>query len=172
VIEQRAVPDSMRWGRHIHSLRDLINHHARDEAWVPDVLDGRTAEEVGARHDGDLLGSDPGGSFARLVAIGVEAVERFSDLNRVVHLSYGDFPAHEYLLHVTIFRGLGAYDIAKLTGTDSALPAEVADDLVELVAPHAEALRAMGVFGPEIELAAGASAQDRLLALTGRDPAL
>src|SRR6266702_3481531 len=36
-------------------LRRIINYHAYDDAWVPDVLAGKTMAEVGSRHDGDLL---------------------------------------------------------------------------------------------------------------------
>ncbi|MCU1425874.1 MAG: hypothetical protein JWM51_2165, partial [Microbacteriaceae bacterium] len=41
------------------TLRDLVAYHAFDEAWVPDVLAGRSADEVGDRYAGDLLGDDP-----------------------------------------------------------------------------------------------------------------
>ncbi len=30
------------------SLREVINYHAYDDAWVPDMLAGRTMEEAGA----------------------------------------------------------------------------------------------------------------------------
>jgi hypothetical protein len=45
------------------SLRDIVNYHAYDSAWVPDVLAGKTMAEVGAAYDGDLLGTDPKGSY-------------------------------------------------------------------------------------------------------------
>jgi hypothetical protein len=39
------------------SLRTLVNHHAYDDAWVPDMLAGRTMADAGAdTFDGDLLG--------------------------------------------------------------------------------------------------------------------
>ena len=50
------------------TLRQVINYHAYDDAWVPDVLAGKTIEEVGAAHDGDLLGDEPKAAFARIVA--------------------------------------------------------------------------------------------------------
>ncbi|MBO0879637.1 MAG: hypothetical protein J2P17_04555, partial [Mycobacterium sp.] len=30
------------------TLREIINYHAYDDAWVPDMLAGRTMQEVGA----------------------------------------------------------------------------------------------------------------------------
>ena len=55
-------------------LRRIINYHAYDDAWVPDVLAGRTMAEVGSRHDGDLLGADPKTAFRAIAERAVEAV--------------------------------------------------------------------------------------------------
>src|SRR2546425_1609916 len=104
----REVPPSMRFLDGLRTVRDVINHHARDDAWVPDTLAGRTIAEVGDRWDGDLLGADPAAGYAKLAAVATAAVSAFTDFDRVVHLSYGDFPAHVYLLHITIFRGFQA----------------------------------------------------------------
>jgi uncharacterized protein (TIGR03086 family) len=163
-----ALPEAMRWRDGLRSLRDLIAHYARDEAWVPDVLAGLTADEVGTRYDGDLLASDPKAAYAALVDGSIAAVEAADDLERTVHLSYGDFSARDYLLHVTIFRGLGAYDVAVLAAVDPSLPDALVRDLHDLISPHADALREMGVFGPEVAVPADAPLVDRLLGLTGR----
>jgi hypothetical protein len=40
-----VVPDDMTRTPGI-TLRELINYHAYDDAWVPDVLAGRTFEEA------------------------------------------------------------------------------------------------------------------------------
>jgi hypothetical protein len=159
-----VVPDELRWRDSIRTLRDLVAHHAYDDAWVPDVLAGRTLDEVGGSHDGAL----PVG----LTETAVSAVTRSYDPARVVHLSYGAFPASEYLLHATVFRGLGAYDVAQLIGDHAPLPDVLVDDLLALISPHADALRAMGVFGPAIAVPADATPLARLLGLTGRASAL
>jgi uncharacterized protein (TIGR03086 family) len=164
------VPAELRWRDAIRTLRDLVAHHARDDAWVPEVLAGRTLAEVGARYDGDLLGNDPARSVGGLVETAIAAVATVDDLSRIVHVSYGELTTAEYLLHTTIFRGFGAYDVAQLTGIDGALPTALVRDLDALIAPRADALRELGVFGPAIVLPAGASAELRLLALTGRAP--
>ncbi|HEV2783829.1 MAG TPA: TIGR03086 family metal-binding protein [Actinophytocola sp.] len=167
---EREVPDAMRWRAGTRVLRDVVNHHAYDDIWVPDVLAGRTPAEVGDRYEGDLLGDDPRRSFARIVDTAVAAVREFEDLDKIVHLSYGDFPARVYLLHITIFRGFGAYDIARFAGMDTELPAPLVRGLWDMIEPEADELRAIGVFGPKITVPDDASPQDRLLALSGRDP--
>lgn len=153
------------------TLREIVNYHAYDDAWVPEMLAGRTMGEVGKdRFQGDLLGDDPKASFAALVAKACAAVQELNDLQRTVHCSYGDFPAQEYLRHITGFRGLRANDIAKAIGVDPTLPDELVKGLWEQMAPDAEELRAIGVFGPKVDVPESASLQDRLLGLTGRQP--
>ena len=107
------VPPEIAPRRPGSTLRTIINYHAYDDAWVPDVLAGRTIEEVGAKWDGDLLGDHPKLNFASIVETAVIAVRDFDDLERIVHLTYGDYPAREYLKHVTSFRGLRSWDLAR-----------------------------------------------------------
>ena len=153
------------------TLRRVINYHAYDDAWVPDILTGATIDEAGTdKYDGDLLGDDPKASFAALVEAACAAVEQLDDPERTTHLTYGEFSAREYLTHITTFRGLRAYDIAKVVGGDTQLPPALVRGLWEMLEPHAEEWRAMGVFGPRVDVPDDASAQDKLLGLTGRHP--
>lgn len=152
------------------SLRDLLAYHAFDSAWVPDVLAGRTIAEVGDKYDGDLLGSNPRASYRAYSERAAAAVEELTDLDTMVHLSYGDFPAREYLKHVTSFRGFRAYEIARRIGADTALPDDLVQGMWEEIEPDADTWRQMGVFGPAVEVPTDAPLQDRLLGLAGRDP--
>src|ERR1700687_5019666 len=54
-------PDfAMRQTDTLPTLREIINYHAHDDAWVPDMLAGRSIEESGhEKFSGDLLGADP-----------------------------------------------------------------------------------------------------------------
>ncbi|MBC8077142.1 MAG: hypothetical protein H7Y32_13785 [Chloroflexales bacterium] len=155
------------------TLREVINYHAYDDAWVPDMLAGRTMAEVGNdAFKGDLLGDNPKASFAGIVAKACAAAEALpeKDLDRTAHCSYGDFPVREYLVQITSFRALRAHDIAKVIGANTALPADLVQDVWDQLSPRAEEWRAIGVFGPMVEVPADAPLQHRLLALTGRQP--
>jgi uncharacterized protein (TIGR03086 family) len=152
------------------TLREVINSHAYDDSWVPDTLAGKTIEEVGSKYDGDLLGADPKATWHRITERSEEAVRACDDLDRTVHLTYGDFPAREYLKHITSFRGLQAWDLAHAIGADDRLPDELVQGMWDEFAPEAEAWRGLGVFGPEVPVPADAPLQDRLLGLTGRQP--
>ncbi|MCU1409032.1 MAG: hypothetical protein JWM23_1112 [Microbacteriaceae bacterium] len=166
--DQFAIPAPAEWTQAQDPvLRDIIAAHAHDEAWVPDVLAGRTAEEVGDRYAGDLLGDDPIASYDRLNDVATEAVRSDLDPETIVHLSYGDFPLAEYLQHVSIYRGFQAWSIAKLIGLDYHLPASLVDQLWEQILPQADDWRAMGVFGPEVEVPADADRETQLLGKTG-----
>lgn len=165
-----TVPDDMSWHPGPHTLHDIINYHAYDEAWVPDVLAGKTAAEVGTQYDGDLLGDDPMANYGKYVELAQAAVGGFSAPEQIVHLSYGDYSADDYLTHISLFRGLRVYDIAKLIGADLTMPEALVAGLWAIVEPQAEELRKMGVFGPAVEVPADAPLQDRLLGLTGRMP--
>lgn len=151
------------------SLRQIINYHAYDDAWVPDVLSGKSIEDVGDKYDGDQLGDNPAASYKALAELAQSAAEK-ADPGRVVHLSYGDFMTKDYLKHITSFRTLRAYDIAKFIGIDPTLPTALVQGFWDELVQDVEEWRKMGVFGPEIEVSTTADLQSRLLGITGRDP--
>jgi uncharacterized protein (TIGR03086 family) len=153
------------------SLRALINYHAYDDAWVPDMLAGRTMEEAGAdSFDGDLLGGDPVASFEAIVGLACAAAGAVRDLDAVAHLSFGDYTMREYFWQINQFRALRAHDIARVAGVDPALPPELVQGIWDEVSPHAEEWRAMGVFPAAVPVPEDAPLLDRLLGLTGRTP--
>lgn len=163
-----VVPTGMT--RRPATLREVINYHAYDSAWVPDTLAGKTVEEVGTAHDGDLLGDNPKERYGEISETAIAAVRGLTDLDRTVHLSYGDYPAREYLKHITSFRGFRVYDLAKLIGVDTTMPADLVQGMWDELGPSMEEWRQMGLFGPAVEVPQDATLQDRLLGLSGRNP--
>ncbi len=164
-------PTFARRGQSTVTLREIVNYHAYDDAWVPDMLSGRTMEEAGrTKFDGDLLGDDPKGRFAAIVEAACAAASGLDDLDRTVHCSFGDFTAREYFWQINGFRGLRAHDIARVIGVDSTLPDALAQGLWEEISPHAEEWRAIGIFGPAVAVPDSANQQAKLLGLTGRTP--
>jgi uncharacterized protein (TIGR03086 family) len=155
----------------VPTLRTIIGYHASDDAWVPDMLAGRTMDEGGKdKFSGDLLGDNPKAAFAAIVDTAVAAAEGLDDLERTVHCSFGDFKAREYLWQINSFRGLRAWDIAKVIGIDPTLPDELVHGLWEELSPHAEEWRAIGVYPAAVPVSDDAPLMQRLLGMTGRDP--
>jgi uncharacterized protein (TIGR03086 family) len=153
------------------TLREVINYHAYDDAWVPDMLAGKTMDEAGKDNfAGYLLGDDPKGNFAAIVDKACAAAQALDDLDRVVHTSFGDFPAREYLWQINSFRGLRAHDIARVIGVDPALPNDLVQGMWDEISPHADEWRQYGVFPAAVPIPESAPLRDRLLGVTGRDP--
>jgi uncharacterized protein (TIGR03086 family) len=173
--EQWAMPMPSSFARRdtdsVPTLREIVGYHAYDDAWVPDMLAGRTMDEAGKdSFKGDLLDDNPKGSFAAIVEKACAAAQALTDLERTVHTSFGDFPAREYFYQVNMFRGLRARDIARVIGYEMELPAELVQGIWDEIRPHAEEWRAIGVFAKAVPVPADAPLIDRLLGLTGRDP--
>ena len=65
---------------------------------------------------------------------------------------------------------LHGWDLAKATGQDATMPAGLPEAAYEMVHGKFTDEQRKGVFKPEVKVAADVSAQDKLLAYTGRDP--
>src|SRR2546425_273854 len=71
------------------SLREIVNYHAYDSAWVPDVLAGKRISEVGKTYE--HLKTDPNLDYRTYSDQAIAATKALDDADRIVHLSYGDF---------------------------------------------------------------------------------
>ena len=149
------------------TMTGLLANHAKDEAWVPDVIAGKTMDEVGDTWKGDMLGTDPIGNYDKLNDLATAAVSQPIAEGQIAHLSYGDFPVGTFLEHTSYYRGFQAPLIAKLAN----IPFHMSDDLIDMlwsaVEPQIEDLRAIHVFGPPIEVPDGSDRQALLLGMTG-----
>ena len=106
------------------------------------MLAGQTMDEVGSdTFDGDLLGADPRASFETIVERSCAAAGAVRDLDHVAHLSFGDHSIREYLWQIHLFRGVRAYEIARIIGYDTSLPPELVQGLWDEVRPNAEEWR-------------------------------
>jgi hypothetical protein len=152
-------------------LRQAINHYAADNAWVPDMLAGRTMEQVGRnRFDGDLLGSNPRGNLEDISAAACDAARRVSDRDAIVHCSYGDVPTWDYFWQLNIARTIGAHDVARHIGVDDSISEELARGMWDGTEASAAMWRSIGIFRTPVGVSDDAPWRDRFLALTGREP--
>jgi uncharacterized protein (TIGR03086 family) len=62
------------------------------------------------------------------------------------------------------------WDLARATGLDETLDADVVHDMLVGMEPLDEMLRASGQYGPRVDVPSGADEQTRLIAFTGRQP--
>jgi len=93
------------------------------------------------------------------------------DLTTVVATPFGEMPAGHFLMIPMMDIEIHRWDLASATGQNSAIDSSIAEVCIGVL--RAEALeggRNMGASGPEVEVPAGSSAQDRLLGSLGRNP--
>ncbi len=147
-------------------VRALVNHLASEALWTPPLLDGRTIAEVGSRLDGDLLGADPIGSWTAAKGAADAAAQALESGEQVVHLSFGDFPAAEYLAQLSADYLIHGWDLAVTLGLDDRLDADLVASVGAWFGPMAAAYRDAGVVA-----AADSDPQTTLLAEFGRSRA-
>jgi uncharacterized protein (TIGR03086 family) len=89
----------------------------------------------------------------------------------MVHLSYGDKSADDYMKEVAVDMVIHGWDVARSISMNDYAPA---DDLIQEVTaylqPRIAGYQESGATKPSIELPENASALDKLIALSGRQP--
>ncbi len=148
-------------------VRALVNHVAGEYVWVPEMLAGKTVADVGDRFDGDLLADDPMGRLREARQAALTALKTPGALERTVHLSFGDVPAADYARQMTIDSTIHAWDLARATGGDEVLDAELVALSYAELQRSADDWRSAGVFGAPTQ-PVDDSTQAKLLAITGR----
>ena len=150
------------------TVRDLVNHVVGEDLWAPPLLAGSTIAEVGDRFDGDVLGAEPRAAWAAASAGAVRAVEENGAMDRIVHLSFGDFPGREYTLQLFADHLIHAWDLARAIGADERLDQELVASCASWFEAVEDAYRGAGAIAARPPVADGADAQTVLLACFGR----
>ena len=150
------------------TVRELVNHVVTGNWWVPELMGGRTIEEVGDRLDGDVLGDDPAVEYAASAVAAAEAFRAPGAMDAPALVSYGPVPGAVYCGHRFIDVLVHGWDIAASTGQDTALDAELVEACWAVVEPQLAQLVDSGAFGTDHEIPEDASPQTRLLAALGR----
>ncbi len=159
---QAATPDED-W-----TVRDLVNHLVGEDLWAPPLFAGSTVAEVGDRFGGDVLGAEPKAAWTAASAKAVRAAEDDGAMDRIVHLSFGDFPGSEYALQLFADHLIHAWDLARAIGADERLDAGLVESCASWFDAMEDAYRSAGAIGARPPVPGDASAQTLLLARFGR----
>lgn len=146
-------------------VADLVAHLVARQRALPAQLAGQ-GEDVPSGTE-DLLAGDPLGSWEDAADTALTALAGPGALDGVVVLSSGVGPAADHLAALTTELTVHAWDLARATGGDTRLDAELVDAAlaaVERLGPGA----LPGPVGPPIAVAGDADPLVRLLAVTGR----
>jgi uncharacterized protein (TIGR03086 family) len=157
--------DSACEGWDVHAL---VNHIVGGNLWVPELVGGKTIDEVGDVLDGDLLGNDPLAVYDASAAGAAAAFRAPGAMETPVAVSYGPVPGAVYCGHRFIDVLIHGWDVAKPTGQDTNLPEELVEACFEVIEPQRDLLVGSGMF-KELPVPAGADRQATLLAMLGRE---
>jgi uncharacterized protein (TIGR03086 family) len=149
-------------------LRQLLNHTVYELLWVPDMLAGKTIQEVGDKYEGDVLGEDIQAAWRQATEKAIKAVDA-ADLEAVVHLSYGDRPARHYITEVSGDMLVHGWDIGQSIHCTLLMDKPLAEALYAFYEPQKDSLTAGGAFAAPLPVADNDDIQTKLLALLGRD---
>jgi uncharacterized protein (TIGR03086 family) len=151
-------------------LRQLTAHLVYEAAWVEPLLEGQTIEQVGDRFDGDLVGDDPAGAWALVAAQSAGAAGDVA-LDKVVHLSFGESPARDYLWQMVAEWLIHGWDIERALGRHEPLDPEIAHAVANWFDGWEDVYRSSGGIDDRVDVADDADDDARLLARFGRSTA-
>ncbi len=149
-------------------VRALVNHVVGEDRWTAPLFEGQTIAEVGDRFDGDLLAENPLGACQAAVDEATAAVGEPGAIDRIVHLSFGDTPAREYVWQLFADHLIHAWDLARAIVADEHLDEELVASCATWFEPMEEAYRGAGAIAARPPVPADADAQTLLLARFGR----
>ena len=150
------------------TLRDLVNHIVSENLWVPELMEGKTIDEIGDKFEGDCLGRYPLEAFDKSQRAADEAISKPGALKKIVHLSYGDIPAEVYIGHRLDDLVVHGWDILKYSGQEDELDQELVEGLWEIMEPQFGGMQGSGMFGSPVNVSKDGSLQDKLLGALGR----
>jgi len=148
-------------------VRALMNHMVYELRWMPDLLAGKTVKEVGKRYDGNLLTSNPKMGWQHAADAALMAVKHV-DPDKIVHLSYGDRSAKDYILEVGGDILIHTWDLDQGMNCSLVMDPELAQFVYDITLPNKANLAASGLYAPSFEVPNDATIQVKLLALYGR----
>jgi uncharacterized protein (TIGR03086 family) len=142
------------------NVRTLLNHMLQTQRYF--VGSARGNEVSLSQDPPDLLSDDPSSDFDEASA---EVLRTFGEPGVIERTGPAlGIAFSDQLLH--------SWDLAVSTGQDQSMPEGLPEAAYAMIHGRFTDEQRKGVFKPEIVLSADASAQDKLLAYTGRDPSL
>lgn len=159
------------------SVADLVGHLVEEHRWAAPLLHGQDIDSARKIVEGTRSLPVDGGVGANLAEEWDEAAVGSADaftsdgaLERTVQLSYGERPVAEYLGQMTVDLLVHAWDLGTAIGFDGTLPDDVAERVWSEVQGMRDAFAQSDMFGDPVDVPDDASALDKLLGLTGRNP--
>lgn len=148
-------------------VAQLIDHTIGTQHMVTDALQDKPFNMTGV----EVARSEQAAAFDRAAADALAELHREGAIDKAVTLPFGAFSGEKLMGLAVLDTFQHAWDLAKATGQDTDLDAELGESLMGLaVAQMAHVPRGEepAPYGPEQTAPAGAPAADRLAAFLGR----
>jgi uncharacterized protein (TIGR03086 family) len=144
----------------------LLNHVIGGLGMLTEAAKGGKPEMP----SGDQCGSDPAATYDERRAALLAALRQPGVLERTWQMPFGSMEGSmmatiAFMEHLT-----HGWDVAKATGQDTAMPADLVQECMAVVSPMDAMLRTPGVCGPAVSVPDSASLEDKLIAFLGRQP--
>jgi uncharacterized protein (TIGR03086 family) len=139
----------------------LLSHMLDTQRYFLGAARGEDVAPPSPNPPDDLIGDDPVAAFDAARADVASAYGKPGIIEKTgpsLGIAFSD-----QLLH--------GWDLARATGQDATMPDGLPEAAFEMIHGRFTDDQRKGVFKPEVQVAADAPAQDKLLAYTGRDPA-
>jgi uncharacterized protein (TIGR03086 family) len=151
------------------TVKDVADHIVGGNRFAVALLDGASTEEaMNAARTGSFEGDAIEG-FDETASAQLAAFEAKGALDRTVHHPAGDMPGSAFVGFRAGDLLLHGWDLARSTGGDESLPAQLAEAIYAVYLPTVEMARTFGIFADTgTELTDEAPIGQRLLVLTGR----
>jgi uncharacterized protein (TIGR03086 family) len=141
--------------------RDVVEHVANNFLRFGGSLGGTTYPPMGADES-------PPDAWARAKGTLVAQLDT-ADLSAVIDGPFGPMPAEQMIGRILATDLLvHTWDLARAVGGDESLPIDIVEGAYSGLKPMDAMLRRPGVFGPKVEVPAGADVQTEFLAFVGR----
>ena len=150
------------------TAKDVVNHVVMGSSVIAGLFAGKKWEEAFGGSQGDQVGDDPLSAFDAAAGPAREAVAQPGAMERMVNFARGDMPGAGFAAMMFSDILIHTWDLAKATGQDAALPAELVDACYATMLPRKGQMPAPA-FAPEVDVAEDADAQTKLLGMLGRD---
>lgn len=149
-------------------VRTLLNHLI---GCMP--MFTQASRGIAAPHDEavDALGADPAATFAAHARENLVAWRRPGAMRTMCPLPPGTMPGEAAVLMNASEALIHGWDLATAIGGDTSLDEQASELVLRFVGSlPLEAFQAAGALGPPVQVPADASAADRLIAISGRQP--
>lgn len=150
-------------------VRALLNHLVGGAYLMATVAAGKPYEPGAG--PSDLIGKDPSGAYKTAAEAAFGAFSDPEVMSKTLNFPFGAMPGAQGLGVAIMETYVHGWDLAKATGQDGTIPAQVAEFiLTAMKAQPTDNLRppAGNTFGPEVEVPDSASPSDKLVAFLGR----